>query len=300
MPAAGKDISIEIMNATTSLVPRAVVGPLEKFALRLGLTKLPAHIPTLICSFFLFLFIHQVAAPLISPIVASESWSKLRGRRGRNNWCIHIVSQVHVLVCVPLALRALYLPALDKDRAFGWDDRVGTLTAFSLGYFLWDSLDAIVNFEDPGFVAHGVACSMIYLLAFNPFLAYYAARCLLWETSTIFLNIHWFCDKTNNSGGILQLINGVFLLASFLGVRIIHGSWVSWNFWNTLRDVKDNVPLTFVLVYGVGNILLNGLNWIWFSKMVTALQKRFKQPKAAAAVLSNGVPKKVDKIAKME
>ncbi|KAK7054660.1 hypothetical protein VNI00_003123 [Paramarasmius palmivorus] len=237
MTGAAEDISIYIMNATTSLVPRTIVEPLEKYALSLGLTKLPAHLPTLVFSFFLFLFVHQVAAPLLSPIIAPTSWSKLRGSRGRNNWCIHIVSEVHALVCVPLAWKALSLSELDKDRAFGWDDRVGTLAAFSTGYFLWDTLDAIVNFEDAGFVAHGIACSAIYMMSF------------------------------------------------------------SYNFWGTLLDVKDQTPLVFLFVYGVGNILLNGLNWLWFLKMITALQKRFKKPNGT---VSNGTSKKGSKIAKTE
>lgn len=78
----------------------------------------------------------------------------------------------------------------------------------------------------------------------RPFLAYYCNHCLLWEVyvqptraspsasmlttqnthrSTIFLNIHWFLDKTGRTGSPLQLVNGIFLLGAFLGVRIIYG-----------------------------------------------------------------------------
>lgn len=35
-----------------------------------------------------------------------------------------------------------------------------------VSYFLWDALDAIINFVDFGFVAHGVACFIIFLLSF--------------------------------------------------------------------------------------------------------------------------------------
>ena len=88
-------------------------------------------------------------------------------------------------------------------------------------YFMWDALDAIINYIDPGFVAHGIACFSIFFMTFvsvfffcgfptiplsllrnshsflrydsfqRPFMAYYGTRVLLWETSTFFLNNHW-------------------------------------------------------------------------------------------------------------
>ncbi len=30
-------------------------------------------------------------------------------------------------------------------------------------YFIWDTVDAIINFVDIGFVVHGLACLAIYL-----------------------------------------------------------------------------------------------------------------------------------------
>lgn len=33
-------------------------------------------------------------------------------------------------------------------------------------YFLWDSLDAIINFVDLGFVIHGVLCLIVYVASF--------------------------------------------------------------------------------------------------------------------------------------
>lgn len=56
---------------------------------------------------------------------------------------------------IPLAIRCLDSPALSADRAFGWDERAGTLFAIAAGYFLWDTIDTIMYFEGFGFVAHG-------------------------------------------------------------------------------------------------------------------------------------------------
>ncbi|KAJ7582983.1 TLC domain-containing protein [Mycena floridula] len=247
---------------------------LVEAALGLGLSKLPPHIPTFIGSFAFFLSVHQIFAPVFSLWLFPETYGKM-GRRAKNNWAIHIVSQVHAAIIVPLALTTLNLDSLDKDRAFGWDDRSGFVQAVACGYFLWDTLDAIIFFTDIGFVFHGFACLMIFMLSFKPFVAFYGARCLLWEASTFFLNIHWFLDKTGRTGGNLQLVNGIILLVVFFGVRIVYGGIISYGFLQTLYATRDQIPLGYVLVYGAGNIMLQGLNWLWYGKMIAAIRKRF-------------------------
>ncbi|KAF8637325.1 hypothetical protein AX17_002827 [Amanita inopinata Kibby_2008] len=246
----------------------------------LGLSKLPPHLPALAISFFLFLFIHQVVSPILSRRVAPISYGAIKSRKARNTWAIHVVSQCHVLVIVPLALRYIMLEKPDgddhHDRAFGWDEHAGLVNAIACGYFLWDSLDAIVNFIDMGFIIHGLACFAIYIMSFKPFVSYYATRCLVWEASTFFLNNHWFLDKTGRTGTTLQLVNGFCLLATFFGVRILYGGKISYDFFVTLRHVYRDVPLTYTIVYCTGNVLLQGLNWFWFTKMIAALCKRFQ------------------------
>jgi hypothetical protein len=45
--------------------------------------------------------------------------------------------------------------------------RLGTLNGCILvRYFLWDTFDAIINFIDAGFVAHGIACFSIFFLSY--------------------------------------------------------------------------------------------------------------------------------------
>jgi hypothetical protein len=82
----------------------------------------------------------------------------------------------HALVVLPLASRCLSLKNLGEDRAFGWDGRAGTVQAIAVGYrfnfnscfgpplivvfkfryFIWDTLDGVLNFESIGFVIHGL------------------------------------------------------------------------------------------------------------------------------------------------
>ncbi|KAJ6597184.1 TLC domain-containing protein [Mycena vulgaris] len=242
-----------------------------------ALPKLRPHLSVFLGSFALFNVIHLALVPIIGRLFF-PSWARM-GSRTRNNWAVHICSQFHAIIIIPLALRCLALPELDADRAFGWTEASGTVQAVASGYFLWDSIDAIVNFEDLGFVLHGLACLGIYLSSFQPFLAYYASRCLLWEASTFFLNIHWMLDKTNRTGSTLQLVNGVFLVATFFFVRLMFGGYTSYQFFQTLYYGRNEIPPLAIALTGAGNVLLQGLNWFWLAKMIASLRKRFAPPK---------------------
>jgi len=251
---------------------------LERFVSEtLGLTEFPPYLSTFYFSFLGFLFIHQVVAPILS-----ERWFpnayKGKSKVAKNNWLIHVVSQVHVLIIVPASICVILTeaPGRKNDKVFGWDNRAGYVHAIASGYFLWDALDAIFNFIDPGYVVHGLACLAIYTMSFKPFVAYYGTRCLLWEASTFFLNNHWLLDKTGRTGTRLQLINGFFLLGTFFSVRMMYGGYISIQFLLILKSVWREIPLAYTLLYGLGNFVLQGLNWFWFYKMIMALRKRFR------------------------
>ncbi|KAM6500339.1 TLC domain containing protein [Amanita muscaria] len=237
----------------------------------LGGSKLPEYWPTLVSSFLIFTLIHQVIAPILSRTVAPVSYTAIRSRRTRNTWGVHFTSQCHVLVVVPVALWCIREQARDpewdkrRERMFGWDERAAHVNAIACGYFLWDSLDAIINFTNIGYVIHGTRIPFkCPKQADRPFGSYYVTRCLLWEVSTFFLNNHWFLDKTNRTGSTLQLINGLCLLATFFGARIIFGILISLDFLvSALHEYKD-LPFFYVLVSLISCFTLQGLNWYWY------------------------------------
>ena len=61
----------------------------------------------------------------------------------------------------------------------------------------------------------------------RPFVNYYGPVFILYELSTPFLNVHWFCDKLDMTGSKLQWYNGVTLLATFFGSRLVWGTYQS-------------------------------------------------------------------------
>ncbi|KAH9989938.1 DUF887-domain-containing protein [Russula vinacea] len=246
---------------------------------------LPDHLHTLFISTVGFAAVHHLAAPEFARfLLGKKGWDAL-GSRERVGWQSRVASLVHALLILPLAARCLHLPALAADRAFGWDPRVGTLFAVTSGYFLWDSIVSLVHYEGMGFVIHGWTCLIIYFNGFRPFLAYYGPRFMLWELSTPFLNIHWMLDKTGQTGSPLQLVNGLILISTFACARLGYGSIMSYQFLQTLFEVRDGLSSATFAGHVCGNVTLNGLNVFWFSRMIAALRKRFdaKDTKARSA-----------------
>jgi hypothetical protein len=131
---------------------------------------------------------------------------------------------------------------------------------------------------------------------------------VLYELSTPFLNIHWFCDKLGMTGSNLQLYNGIALLVTFFGCRIVWGTYSSILIYSDIykaltmsthmpmQSLLDtgkcdgnasvveyvgsgcaigDLPMWLVSIYLVGNTALSVLNFYWFNQMVKAVRKRF-------------------------
>lgn len=74
------------------------------------------------------------------------------------------MSLVHALIIIPLAFKATRLPALDADRAFAWDPKVGTLTGIACGYFIWDTFESLWHYSDFGFLVHGLLLHFLFFI----------------------------------------------------------------------------------------------------------------------------------------
>lgn len=140
---------------------------------------------------------------------------------------------------------------------------------------------------------------------------------MLYELSTPFLNIHWFCDKLGLTGSKIQLYNGIALLVSFFACRIIWGTYQSFLIYSDIYTALSmsppgptasmfddgkcagnasgvgagrpgtcevgELPTWLVTIYLVGNTALSLLNFYWFSQMIKAVRKRFSAPPAGTA-----------------
>lgn len=90
-------------------------------------------------------------------------------------------------------------------------------------------------------------------------------------------------DKLGMTGSNAQLVNGIALITSFGGSRLVWGTYQSlrmyqdiWLAFKTPGGLP--VPPWLAIAYVVSNTTLSVLNFYWFGKMIQALMKRFERP----------------------
>jgi hypothetical protein len=106
------------------------------------------------------------------------------------------------------------------------------------------------------------------------------------------------------TGTKAQLYNGIILLGTFFGCRLIWGTGQSIRVYGDMLHALNKtpsaeglakavaqagagenvmvfaadaqpIPVWLVATYMSANVVLNGLNWFWFFKMIAAVKKRF-------------------------
>ena len=289
---------------------------IESLSFSLGLYTLPAHAYQLLGAFASYTLISQFLSPLLSSTFFPSIYNPLN-RRTKINWDLRTTSFIQAALINSLALYTILVTDADLRTDSDWRVRIwsytpgaGLVQAFAAGYFLWDiwTSSIYLSVVGPGALVHAIAALIITMLGFRPFANYYGLNFILYELSTPFLNIHWFLDKLGMTGGMLQLVNGIVLMATFFGCRIAWGFyqcyWLyfdAWNAWNAgpkdlayceiVMRLKGEVasgagckvPAWLLLLYVVGNTVLNVLNVYWFGKMIEALRKRFDSPASKSA-----------------
>ena len=89
-------------------------------------------------------------------------------------------------------------------------------------------------------------------------------------------------DKLGMTGSTAQLINGIALLASFGGSRLVWGTYQNyrmysdvWIAFNTAGGLP--VPPWLAAIYMLASANLTWLNVVWFRKMIQTLIARFEK-----------------------
>ncbi|KAG9199743.1 hypothetical protein G6514_007968 [Epicoccum nigrum] len=301
--------------------PEYLVKYVQPVANALHLRTLPLHFHEVAFAFALYHFTNKYISPAISRYFFPNIYPQFNART-KLNWDVHVVSFVQSTVICGLALWVM----LDDDerdqmsqveRVHGYTGGTGLVQAFAGGYFLWDLMVTVqhVSVFGVGMLFHAISALCVFSLGFRPFVNFYAPTFILYELSSPFLNIHWFCDKLSLTGSTLQLVNGIFLLLTFMSCRLFWGTYQSirvfgdiWaaykagpitfldpaiksydNITATDAGITErtamlhfadghNVPLWIAFAYLASNLVLNGLNWFWFTKMIETLRKRFDPP----------------------
>jgi len=308
--------------------PEWLVEASQPLANFLSMPTLALHMHEILFAFALYTFLFVVVSPIFSRAVWPQTYANLN-RRTLVNWDVHIVSFFQSVFISALSLWVIFA---DEERKSirpknMWEQRIweytgagGMVQSFALGYFTWDFImcSYYINIFGVGMLAHAISALSVFALGYRPFIYFYAPVFLLYELSSPFLNIHWFCDKLNLTGSSIQAINGALLTSTFFGCRLIWGNLSSfWVFYDIFRSIQkghtdlttfdfgaphifstrdllriygeeqgqrlafvggQKIPLWLALAYLSSNITLNSLNIFWFGKMIQTIRKRFDPP----------------------
>ncbi|KAF1831871.1 DUF887-domain-containing protein [Decorospora gaudefroyi] len=296
--------------------PSLLVQSSKPFADKLSLTTLPYHVHEIVIGFLGYHFILHVLSPAVSRLVCPRIYSRFN-KRTRLNWDIHWVSMIQALFICTAALWVIFKDEqrheMDwRGRLWGYTPASGMVQGFAGGYFLWDLQVSAqyISLSGPSALVHAIGALAVTCIGFKPFGNYYGLSFVLYELSTPFLNIHWFCDKLGMTGSKLQLYNGIALLVTFFGCRIVWGTYQSVMIYSDIIQALTtpkpelmsslleaqkcegnanssmgldgpgscavgHLPMWLVCVYLVGNTALSLLNFYWFYLMVNAVKKRF-------------------------
>ncbi|KAK8195873.1 hypothetical protein M8818_007024 [Zalaria obscura] len=214
--------------------PAALQAAITPLADLLSLPTLPLHFHEVLLAFLFYISINTYLSPWLSRRLCPATYNSLNTRT-RINWDVHVVSFCQSLIVNALALYVIFCDEERRDmnwtgRIWGYTGASGLVQAFASGYFLWDLWITArhVGIFGWGMLAHA-----------RPFVNFYGPIFILYELSSPFLNIHWFCDKLALTGSIYQLINGIILMTTFFLCRLVWGAlnsyWVFADMYRALR-----------------------------------------------------------------
>ncbi|KAL6242164.1 hypothetical protein RBB50_011076 [Rhinocladiella similis] len=226
--------------------PPWLMALVKPYSDALSLPTFAYHIHEVLFAFVLYQVTQSVISPVLSNVLFPNIYPKLN-RRTKINWDVHVVSLVQSCLINGLALWVMGLDEerkeMGKDRGgkgaveriYGYTGASGLIQAFATGYFVWDIVVSTryLKIFGIGIWMHAVTALAVFSLGFRPFCNYYGPVFILYELSSPFLNIHWFCDKLNMTGSKLQWYNGMLLLGMFFSCRLI------WGTYQSLRVYQD-------------------------------------------------------------
>lgn len=166
--------------------------------------------------------------------------------------------------------------ALWQNSLFGVSDTSQMMVQIIVGFFIWETTEVVLNFEEEGVIwlIHAIYSLIPYALSCTfGFIHYYCALVITYEIPTLFLNARWILFKTGRGNGkVYDYANKAFFIAFFL-TRVVGGTLYLLAWLIQLRghylnlSSKDHVPLWVIIIFFIGNIAAGCLNWYWFYKM---------------------------------
>lgn len=193
---------------------------------------------------------------------------------------LRFINLLYCFTVIPLSIIVIDdNDSITSDLLFGSSELTTLIMNIAIGYYIFDLLMCLVHYKESGglfCLVHAFCCLGVYMNSIvlddgdKPFLHYLGVQCLMFNTSTIFLHLHWFIKYTNIGDErfryMLTMINDFFGVITFVYYRMINGAWISYVMFSLFYNHYDKVNIGQILFYSMSNILLTLLNYVWFYK----------------------------------
>lgn len=239
-----------------------------------------AHWHEVALAFFIYEFIFYILAPIVNTAIFGDIYTNNTNKKLKTNFDIHVVSMVQCILSVVLIVPMFFHPNFTQDPIFGRTDYGAFVASVTVGYFIWDLIACVQYYSlfGIGFLLHAIAALYVFLITFiycQPWIPGF----LIFELSTPFVNINWFCSRLPEThvNPKLVVVNGLLLMFTFFSVRIVWGFYAVAVVIVQFYQVRDELDYLFVPFTVIPmNFLLDCLNVFWFSKMVKILRKKLR------------------------
>lgn len=254
--------------------------------------QLVAHWHEIVFFTIFYHFLKTIAPFVLSPIFGNfYNELSVKNKKLKLDFDIRFVCIIQAIMSVLFCIPMFAHPQFKSNPVDGSYEFAGLAASFTVGYFIWDLLYCcLFHYEMFGFefLFHAFGALYVFGLTLKPFCQPYLCSFLIFEASTIFVQIHWMF--TNSPDGMwsstLVTLNGVCLIIVFFFVRIIWGVYATIYAFFKCLEVREKYSMLIIATVYTLNLGFQFLNFMWFSIMI----------KTAIATLKgeNGDDKKKD------
>jgi len=186
-------------------------------------------------------------------------------------WRNVATSLLHSLVTAVWSLVAFYqAPHVWEDLIVTYTDSTYTLVCFSIGYFIYDSMDMLVYHRKRStyeLLVHHLLVMLCFIIAvtIKQYVAYVALS-LLVEINSIFLHTRQLFIVTNEPKiSFRYKVNSLLNIATFLLFRILLLGWMTrW-----LATYRDKIPMAIFTVSSISLAIIVVMNIVLFLRILS-------------------------------
>lgn len=232
--------------------------------------------------FYILYFVINFTFPIIFSNWKNQS-TKLKARS-----TTAVVSFISASITTFISLYLIFNESqiiLQNNLILGQTNEANLFFSYISGFFLWDTVNMTLSgrFNITYFTHHLIGFLIYFICVQQPYLQYHSIRFLLFEISTIFLNIKIIFENLDLSKkyNFLSILNQILFLISFILVRLVFGVYntldgimVFYKSWSLLESVTHPYSAIFLFC---SNLTMTLMNFYWGKLLIETAIKIGKE-----------------------